>query len=82
MKSLWYNSIKLKEVIAMRVALPKADFSKALSLLSKAVEKKSRLSFQWVKLKAKFDQHLELQGTNGEVYLTLKAPYHTNPLNF
>jgi DNA polymerase-3 subunit beta len=58
----------------MRVAVPRQDFSKALSLLSKATDKKSRLGFQWVKLKAEFDKHLELQGTNGEVYLTLKAP--------
>jgi len=58
----------------MRVALPTKDFQKALTLLSKAVEKKSRLSFQWVNLTAKFDQHLLLHGTNGEVYLTLSVP--------
>jgi DNA polymerase III sliding clamp (beta) subunit (PCNA family) len=58
----------------MRVAVPKKEFQRALALLSKATDKKSRLSFDWVKLKAKFDQHLELQGTSGEVYLTLKVP--------
>ncbi len=58
----------------MRVAVPKKELSKALALLSKATEKKSRLSFGWIKLKAEFDKHLELQGTNGEMYLTLLAP--------
>jgi DNA polymerase III sliding clamp (beta) subunit (PCNA family) len=58
----------------MRVAVSKKEFGKALSLLSKATEKKSRLSFDWAKLKAEFDKHLLLQGTNGEVYLTLSVP--------
>jgi len=58
----------------MRVAVSKQDFQKALVLLSKATDKKSRLSFEWAKLTAEFDKHLTLQGTNGEVYLTLKAP--------
>jgi DNA polymerase III sliding clamp (beta) subunit (PCNA family) len=58
----------------MRVSVPKQDFQKALALLTKATDKKSRLSFKWAKLKAEFNKHLELQGTNGEVYLTLKAP--------
>ncbi len=58
----------------MRVAVPKRELSKALALLSKGTEKKSRLSFGWIKLKAEFDKHLELQGTNGEMYLTLLAP--------
>lgn len=58
----------------MRVAVPKKEFSRALALLSKATDKKSRLSFQWAKLKAEYDKHLTLQGTNGEVYLTLLTP--------
>jgi DNA polymerase-3 subunit beta len=58
----------------MRVAVPKKDFQKALALLSKATDKKSRFSFGWAKLNAEFDKHLLLQGTDGEVYLTLKAP--------
>jgi DNA polymerase-3 subunit beta len=59
----------------MRVSLPTKDFSKALALLSKATDKKSVLdAFRIVKLKAEFDKHLLLQSTNGEVYLTLKAP--------
>jgi DNA polymerase-3 subunit beta len=58
----------------MRVAVPKQEFQKALALLDKATDKKSRLSFEWAKLKAEFDKHLELQGANGEVYLTLKVP--------
>jgi DNA polymerase-3 subunit beta len=58
----------------MRVSLPTKDFSKALTLLSKATDKKSMLSFGWAKLKAEFDKHLLLQGADGEVYLTLKAP--------
>ena len=58
----------------MRVAVPKQEFQKALALLNKATDKKSRLSFDWVKLTARFDQHLLLQSTNGEVYLTLKVP--------
>ncbi len=58
----------------MRVAVPKKELNKALTLLSKVAEKKSRLSFGWIKLKAELDKHLELQGTNGEMYLTLLAP--------
>jgi len=61
----------------VRVAVPKKEFSKALALLSKATDKKSRLGFQWAKLKTEFDKHLTLQGTNGEVYLTLLVPAET-----
>jgi len=53
----------------MKVLLSKNDFSKAKALLSKAVNKQ----FSWVKLKTDKD-HLLLQATTGEVYLTLKAP--------
>jgi len=58
----------------MRVILPRKDLSKALSLLSKAVAKRSVLeSFRWVRLKTD-ENHILLQGTNGDVYLTLRTP--------
>jgi DNA polymerase III sliding clamp (beta) subunit (PCNA family) len=59
----------------MKVLLSKKELSEALALLSKATDKKSVLdAFRIVKLTAEFDKHLLLQGANGEVYLTLKAP--------
>ena len=58
----------------MRVVLSQPqNFKKALTLLNAVVKSKVD-PFRWVKLRADDKHQFELQGTNGEVYLTIRIP--------